>query len=196
MNHVQLAENMWVSVLWSWLKLMWLQWGVDKLCGTAACWFCCLFLCISMVMDWVRMLHSDWSIDLLNRALQPCEDVLLSVSLTHVKSAPVSSFLTMSLYISCFFPPRHPSCSSYPSSNELFMLKGIIFKLLFTFMPCAFMWSFVLCFSINCVKWPPWINTTAGCVYPRYNALCLNVSHIMNVCLCVLCKGVYQYLCV
>lgn len=178
---------------------MWLQWGVDKLCGTAACWFCCLFLCISMVTDWVRMLHSDWSAKRSSAATWGCP----ALSFTHTREIS-SSFLIFNTVLVClctfllilFFFFQHPSHSSYPSSNELFMLTGIIFKLLFTFMPCAFMWSFVLCFSINCVKWPPWINTTAGCVYPRYNALCLNVLHIMNVCLCVLCKGVYQYLCV
>ncbi len=41
------------------------------------------------------MLHSDWSVDLLNRALQPHEDILFSISLAHVKSSPVSSFLML-----------------------------------------------------------------------------------------------------
>lgn len=174
---------------------MWLRWGVDKLGGIAACRFCCLFLCISMVMDWVRKLHSDWSIDLLNRALLPREDVLLSVSLTHVKSAPVSLFFTLCwcvyvqilLFIFCFAFFQHPSRSSSFFKWAVYV-KQHNFHVAVYFMPCAFMWSSVLCVticvSINWVKWPPWVNTSAGCVYSRYNALFKSCTHHECVLVC------------
>lgn len=44
------------------------------------------------------MLHSDWSVDLLNGALQPREDVLFSVSLAHVK---FTRFLIFNVMLVC-----------------------------------------------------------------------------------------------
>lgn len=159
----------------------------------------CLFLHISMVMEWVRMLHSDWSVDLLNRALQPREDILFLVSLTRVKSTRFLIFnvVLVSMYISCFSFSLTSLTLAVLLRRSSVYFKQHHFQVAVYFMLCAFMWSSALCeclcISINWVKWPPLVNTSAGCVYSRYNALCLNVLHIMNVCLC---EGVYQYLCV
>ncbi len=93
-NHLQLAENMWVSLCNSVDQTDVItkeKKSVAPLHADSALFV----LHISMVMEWVRMLHSDWSIDLLNRALQPHEDILFSISLAHVKSSPVSSFLML-----------------------------------------------------------------------------------------------------
>ncbi len=162
----------------------------------------CLFLYISMVMEWVRMLHSDWSVDLLNSSAATWGCLVLSLARTREihSSFLIFNVVLVSMYISWFFFSLTSFTLAVLLRRSSVYFKQHHFQVAVYFMPCAFMWSSVLCeclcISINWVNWPPLVNTSAGCVYSRYNALCLNVLHIMNVCLCVLCEGVYQYLCV